>query len=113
MCQNPNYGVSHLKDFQTTLNRYFDLLSQHLLKWWAFPLADSLMIMILEKSMHYFIQHVFASINTLKLLMFINSSSGYCRFMICNLVIGLNKSGIAFNHKNLYSLHQQSFTKQI
>ena len=24
------------------------ILSQHLLKWWAFPLVDSLMIMILE-----------------------------------------------------------------
>ena len=69
--QNASYWVSHLKHFQTTLNQNFDL---YLLKWWAFPLVDSLMIMILEKSMHYFVQHVFASINTLKLLMVINSS---------------------------------------
>ena len=39
MCQNPNYWVSHLKHFQTMLNGNFDLLSQHLFKWWAFPLV--------------------------------------------------------------------------
>ena len=41
MGQNPNYWVSHLKHFRTTLNGNFDLLSQHLLTWWAFPLVDS------------------------------------------------------------------------
>ena len=40
ICQNPSYWVSHLKHFQTTLNRNIYLLSQHLLKWWAFPLVD-------------------------------------------------------------------------
>ena len=89
MCHN--YWVSHLKHFQTTLNWDCDLLSQHLLKWWVFPLVDSLMIMILEKSMHYFVQHVFASIDTLKLLMVINSTYGYCRFMIFNLGIGFEQ----------------------